>query len=1219
MGLSYAAMKSRPLGLLALTVTLGLATTRTAHAVWPPAADATQADLADPSNWPNDPGYGLTPSGGGQWNLWSWVPAANLALPGFRMQEAAMGTGNHIDAAWGLTIGDPRVHISVVDSGIEWDQTDIQYKVALNTGELPMPMGATSYDANGDGVVNVQDYANDPRIPCGTTMPRDLRTCVAADGTTPNDPNGNGIFDAGDLIRVFSDGTDGDHNGYVDDIAGWDFFHDDNDPADDTRYGHGSGEARDSAAETNNGIGDAGVCPRCMFIPLRAGDSFITDVDDFAQAVVYAVDNGVSVVQEALGTIDNSTFAMRAIDYAYAHGAVVIASAADENSRHHNVPGTNNHTLYVHAIRYNRTSLLTSTSFLAFNNCSNYGAQLALSVAGSACSSEATGKSAGMAGLIYSEALATSLSPALSSEEVRQLLVETADVIYVPEAQPSSANYDPTIYPSLPGWSQRFGYGRTNARSAVQWVHDGKIPPEVDITSPRWFTVLNPGRPADQTLTITGSIAARRAPSFDYTIEWAPGVEPADTDWHTLGTHTASTAPVTGTLASLNLTSLTINNPGEVENQYSITVRIRATAHYGGTVGDVPGEQRRLFYVHRDPTILPGWPVYVSASGESSPHTYDLNGDGAREVIYATADGIIHAFRADGTDLPGWPVHTGLLPGFDPTATPSYVSAPGYTSTTRAIDPSTVYEPVTATPGIADLDGDGHPEVVINGYHGHVYVFRHDGTAYGHGFPYALPDVPSAATDPQDILQRGIFGSPVLYDIDGDHVPEIIFGAFDGKLYALDALTAAIKPGYPVLIHFPEPGTEHNRIFGSVGIGDFNGDHVPEIVVVSNEKLNGDRNVGAAYIVWNDGNNHPGGPYFPNWPVSYGSFDLFPLVGEGLSSSPAIADTDGDGRDELALTGSGNATVLIARGVQPAHVARPAPTDLAHIAVMASNDRGALSNYHSNIVAFINAFAVGAFGDLDNDGTPDYSVSGASIDLALNLAGGGTRRPFDHLVGAWSGHDGSVFPGFPQVIEDYTFFVNPAIADVNNDGYAETILGTGGYYVHAFDACGREPTGWPKFTGQWIIPSGAVVDLHGTGEMDVVTGTRGGYLWAWRTDGNAHTGSVQWEGFRHDAANTGNWGTPLTQGVRRVTGVPTIVCPVASADAGTDGAVADASTVPDGGTTDASMDSSVAHLQSVTGGCGCRVGTGESTPPRGGLYALALALTIVRRRRRVAS
>ena len=92
----------------------------------------------------------------------------------------------------------------------------------------------------------------------------------------------------GDLIEMFSDGVDDDANGYTDDICGWDFYKNDNNPYDDTRYGHGTGEAKDSTAEANNGDGDPGVCPLCRFVPLRVGDSFIADVNAFGKAVIYA-------------------------------------------------------------------------------------------------------------------------------------------------------------------------------------------------------------------------------------------------------------------------------------------------------------------------------------------------------------------------------------------------------------------------------------------------------------------------------------------------------------------------------------------------------------------------------------------------------------------------------------------------------------------------------------------------------------------------------------------------------------------------------------------------------------------------------------------------------------------------------------------------------------------------------------------------------------------
>jgi hypothetical protein len=168
--------------------------------------------------------------------------------------------GMSVDLAWQVTTGRPDVLIAVLDSGIRWDDTgamqDLRRKVHLNRGELPLPRDAAGhtkpessaggaflnpdpYDLNDDGVFDVTDYANDARV---------------------TDANGNGLLDPQDLIRAFSDGTDDDGNGYVDDIAGWNFLDDDNDPFDEVSYGHGTGEAEDSTAEADNG-GALGTCP----------------------------------------------------------------------------------------------------------------------------------------------------------------------------------------------------------------------------------------------------------------------------------------------------------------------------------------------------------------------------------------------------------------------------------------------------------------------------------------------------------------------------------------------------------------------------------------------------------------------------------------------------------------------------------------------------------------------------------------------------------------------------------------------------------------------------------------------------------------------------------------------------------------------------------------------------------------------------------------------
>ena len=80
----------------------------------------------------------------------------------------------------------------------------------------------------------------------------DADVATVCDPRITEDFNKNGLLDAEDLIHAFSDGHDDDGNGYIDDISGWDFFHNDNDPSDDTRFGHGTGEAAPQASGAEN-------------------------------------------------------------------------------------------------------------------------------------------------------------------------------------------------------------------------------------------------------------------------------------------------------------------------------------------------------------------------------------------------------------------------------------------------------------------------------------------------------------------------------------------------------------------------------------------------------------------------------------------------------------------------------------------------------------------------------------------------------------------------------------------------------------------------------------------------------------------------------------------------------------------------------------------------------------------------------------------------------
>jgi MYXO-CTERM domain-containing protein len=1202
------------------------------------------------ANWPNDPGYP------GDWNYFSFLPMQQPGTAAYNAADMALGAaGMSIDKAWEYTIGDPTVTIMITDSGIEWEEPDLVNKFRLSVAELqnhkPLTSTGTAcggtgalagYDCDGDGVLTVHDYVGSTTLTVPTGM------CTVPGGATqmtppPGDVNHNCILDPGDLIELFSDGVDDDANGYVDDIAGWDFYKDDNNPYDDVRYGHGTGESKDSSAQGNNGIGDIGVCPLCRFVMLRVGNSFIADSNNFAKAVVYATDNGANVVQEALGSINMTAFARAAVDYAYANNVMVAASMADENSRHHNPPATYNHTLPVHAIAYDGPSSTQSTTFLDFVNCTNYGGQLALSVSGTACSSEATGKTGGMTGLLYSYAKALNLSPALTAQEAMQLQKMTADTIDI-AGSPSDVFYE-----SLPGFSQRFGYGRTNMSSALAAMRNGLIPPEVDIVSPALFETLYADR-VTGAVPLMGSIRAARATSYDYTIQWGPGVEPLDSDFQTL---VATVMNVPGTTVTGGSAPLAMIDPSMIntahtadpdsphhENDRTVTLRVQVTAHYPGG-GEAKGEARRPIAIVNtmnglDTDLLPGFPIAIGGSVEAGTKLADIDGDGVRDIVAATNDGSIHVYSMKSgmpVEVAGFPYLMKPLDGFDPSlpaGLPSYLSGHAYKS--GAISAALTREAIDSPVAIGDVAGGTSPEIVFSSWEGTVYVIDTTGKDVA-GWPQRLPAVPSCPLDPNvappaepcmDVLHdiaRGSYASPVLVDLDGDGKLEIIVAAFDGNVYVWNG-DGTPHAGFPVLVHSPL-AYKYDHIITTPAVADFNGDGVPDIVVGSNETIGNQGSTGFFYIIDGHGNAAAGGPYLTNWPIQMPSAYSLPIVGQGTNASPAILDINGDGMPDVFLQGHAAAPVVVPGNPGSQSGNNPPASQLPMGGFAPGGFFGSLSNANADDI-FLSLFSQPAVGDLDQDGIPDIIQSGAGISLLGNLDSNVLPKPFEHLLAMWSGKDGTQMPGSPHVLEDYTFLVNQAVADVTGDNYPEVILGTGGYFVHAVDACGREAPNWPKFTGGWMTASAAVGDVNGDHSLEVIEATRDGYIYAWTTKGT-DTGVISWESFHHDNQNTGNYLNKLDQGVLEKAKTP-IDCSMdaGATDAGTDSGTPKA----DAGKPDAGKDASVGKPDAPKpaldggepataggGGCGCTV----TQQPRdiagwGGLAFVGLAL--VRRRRR---
>ncbi len=129
--------------------------------------------------------------------------------------------------------------------------------------------------------------------------------------------------------EVPDNGIDDDFNGYVDDLIGWNFYENTNNPWD--HDGHGTIVTGIIAANTNNGLGIAGINPYARIMVLKGLNAFgHSRASYLAKAIVYAADNGAQVISMSVGGKEMTMIEQQALDYAYSKGAVIVIAAGNE-------------------------------------------------------------------------------------------------------------------------------------------------------------------------------------------------------------------------------------------------------------------------------------------------------------------------------------------------------------------------------------------------------------------------------------------------------------------------------------------------------------------------------------------------------------------------------------------------------------------------------------------------------------------------------------------------------------------------------------------------------------------------------------------------------------------------------------------------------------------------------------------------------------------------
>ena len=970
-------------------------------------------------------------------------------------------------------------------------------------------------DVDGDGAVTVDDWVDDSRV---------------------TDANDNDLLDGQDLIRAFSDGTDADDNGYVDDIAGWDFFDDDNDPSDDSSYsaasGHGTGRGREAAAETDNAVGDAGVCPDCRVMMLREYDSFVLPGDRYAAATVYAADNGALVQVVANGVLTNSAAAREAAAHAAASGMALMHVSSDLNTANHNYPTNYRQSVFINGCVTDTHGLGTEipglqpvvdalglidsqvppTTYFRQSNLTLPGVPAAVCFMAET-GSQATGQAGGAAGLLHSRALEVFGEP-LTSDEVKQLLTMTAD-----DVTAADTGVIGTPDPAQDGFDPHFGYGRANLAAAVAAVGPGTVPPEAWIDDPAWWTLVDPVTTTE--LEVRGHVAAERSAGWSYELQWAPGNAPLDTDFTTV-VEGDGTAPVDELLGTIPMADVAAAVPGAAggtppsdPDERTFTVRLVATDADGNR-----GEDRKVYFAHHDPAAHDAWPIFTDSGGETSLVFADLDGDGTSEIIDADSSGRLWVRDHAGETVPwfndGEPF---LLP-------PAFFHHPGSAAHSSGAVPA-----VTGgwrTPAVADIDGDLSADIVGTTFDGRLFALDRRGDVLD-GFPVSVDPALAANPTSTDHRKRGFLAAPTIADLDGDGTREVIAAALDGHLYVW-AGDGSLHDGFP--LRLADPAQEEyigGELIGTPAVGDVDGDGDLEIVsgssevygatqptpggiedtvggLVTNLAANAIGGSSRLYVVHHDGT------FADGWPVAVNGLlpDILPLVGP--QHIPALADVDGDGDDEIAYSiTTGDLTLYDGDG----------STIRAYTDELPSSP---------TLPVALNLFEYPAIGDLDGDGGLDVVKGGLSATGAVNLVLVGQNLPQQHLVQAWSMDAIPARPGWPVEHDDYQLLSAPAIADVDGVAGAEVLATSGRYLLRGYGGDGSEVDGFPKLTGGWVIGTPPVGDVDGDGLVEIGVGTREGWRFLWDTD--TPVGQLDWTSEGHDLCHTANHGTDCTPPAR---------------------------------------------------------------------------------------
>lgn len=239
-----------------------------------------------------------------------------------------------------------------------------------------------------------------------------------------------------------------------------------------------------------------------------------------------------------------------------------------------------------------------------------------------------------------------------------------------------------------------------------------------------------------------------------------------------------------------------------------------------------------------NPSTLGVFKVLGAPFNYGTPALADIDNDGFLDIVYGGFDGNLYVWDRFGNSLPGFPVNCGGAI----TCSPAVGALDGPGDTTKEIVVVSTNDLIyvinnngavrsgfpfffrnsgstrSPSPALADMNNDGFLDIVLASTNGGIYVVNRLGQLVSPWINVRYSTKTSQASE----------SSPIVADITGDGLPDILMGGEDRRICAFGN-NGQMLPGFPIILEA--------EVRGTPAVCDCDGDGMTEIVFSGWDKL----------------------------------------------------------------------------------------------------------------------------------------------------------------------------------------------------------------------------------------------------------------------------------------------------------------------------------------------------------------------------------------------